>query len=134
MAHTTSLAWPNMLDPATNQVAVLEDNVSIVNRTRLLLLTEPTSLYYSPDFGIGLIRHLWHYNNENQKAIMQNRIVEGLRVNEPYVIPDETQFSDGLLFTGSQNQQIEQDYNQLKFTMAVKTVYDDTVTVSLNNE
>lgn len=61
---TNSLSFPNMFDVARNKVGVISDNESIVNRSRLLILTEPTELYHNPDFGVGLKRHLWHYNTE----------------------------------------------------------------------
>lgn len=133
MAETTSLAWPNMFDVARNRVSVYEDNTALVSRTRLLILSEPTSLYNSPEFGVGLARHLWQYNNENQKAIIKDRIVQNLRINEPYVIPDETQFADGLLFTGEVNNFSAQEYNQLKMTVALKTTYNTEVSITLND-
>ena len=135
MAETTSLQWPNMFDIARNQVAVMEDNTSVVSRTRLLILSEPTSLYNDPDFGVGLIRHLWHYNNANEKAIIKDRIVKQLRLNEPYVIPDETQFADGLLFTGGSEPDFSaQEYNRLKMTVGLKTTYNELLEVNLDNE
>lgn len=133
MPRTTSLQWPNMFDIARNQVAVMEDNTSLVSRTRLLILSEPTSMYNDPDFGVGLVRHLWQYNNENQKAIIRDRIVQQLRLNEPCVLPDETQFADGLLFTGDQDQFSAQEYNRLKMTVSLTTNYQDTVEVNLND-
>lgn len=133
MSRTTSLQWPNMFDIARNQVAVMEDNTSLVSRTRLLILSEPTSMYNDPDFGVGLVRHLWQYNNENQKAIIRDRIVQQLRLNEPCVLPDETQFADGLLFTGDQDQFSAQEYNRLKMTVSLTTNYQDTVEVNLND-
>lgn len=133
MAETTSLAWPNMFDVARNRVSVYEDNTALVSRTRLLILSEPTSLYNSPEFGVGLARHLWQYNNENQKAIIKDRIVQNLRINEPYVIPDETQFANGLLFTGEVNNFSAQEYNQLKMTVALKTTYNTEISITLND-
>lgn len=133
MPKTTSLQWPNMFDIARNQVAVMEDNTSLVSRTRLLILSEPTSMYNDPDFGVGLVRHLWQYNTENQKAIIRDRIVQQLRLNEPCVLPDETQFADGLLFTGDQDQFSAQEYNRLKMTVSLTTNYQDTVEVNLND-
>lgn len=133
MAETTSLAWPNMFDVARNRVSVYEDNTALVSRTRLLILSEPTSLYNSPEFGVGLARHLWQYNNENQKAIIKDRIVQNLRINEPYVLPDETQFADGLLFTGGGNNFSAQEYNQLKMTVALKTTYNTQISITLND-
>lgn len=135
MAETTSLQWPNMFDIARNQVAVMEDNTSVVSRTRLLILSEPTSLYNDPDFGVGLIRHLWHYNNANEKAIIKDRIVKQLRINEPYVIPDQTQFADGLLFTGGSEPDFSaQEYNRLKMTVGLKTTYNEMLEVNIDNE
>ena len=92
MAYTNSWAWPNIFNVSQNQVNVVEDNKSIVSRTRLLILSEPTSLFNSPDFGVGLKRHLWQYNTENQKAIIKDRIVAQLKLNEPSVFPEKTQY------------------------------------------
>ena len=137
MANTTSWQWSNgkIFDIARNQVAVMEDNVSVVSRTRLLILSEPTSMYNDPDFGVGLERHLWHYNTDNEKAIIKDRIKDQLRLNEPYSIPDQTQFADGLLFTGGTEPDFSaQEYNRLKMTVAVKTTYNETAEVVINNE
>lgn len=135
MASTTSLSFPTMFDVARNTVSVVEDTKSVVNRTRLLILTEPTELYMNPDFGVGLRRHIWQYNVDNQKAIIKDRIIEQLRKHEPCVKPDETQIADGLLFTGSHdNNDVIQDYNRLKMTVAMITVFGDNAEVTLNNE
>lgn len=135
MANTTSLAFPNMFDVARNRLAVLEDSPSVVNRTRLLILSEPTELYNEPNFGVGLKRHLWQYNTDNQKAIIEDRIVEQVRLHEPYCIPEETQFADGLVFTGSNDSVSSmQDHNRLKMTVALKTTYNDTANIDFNNE
>ena len=137
MANTTSWQWSNgkIFDIARNQVATMEDNTSIVSRTRLLILSEPTSMYNDLDFGVGLARHLWHYNTDNEKAIIKDRIKEQLRINEPYSIPDQTQFADGLLFTGGTEPDFSaQEYNRLKMTVAVKTTYNETAEVVINNE
>ena len=130
MAYTNSWAWPNIFNVSQNQVNVVEDNKSIVSRTRLLILSEPTSLFNSPDFGVGLKRHLWQYNTENQKAIIKDRIVAQLKLNEPSVFPEKTQYANGLLFTGSPSDDINQDYNQLKMTVAVVTNYNETLEVT----
>lgn len=131
---TSSLAWPTMFDVARNRVAVLEDNTSIVNRTKLLLLTDPTEVYNEPNQGVGLKQYLWQYNTDNTKAMVQDRIKAQLDLYEPYVVPENTQFSDGLLFTGSNNTiDITQNYNQLKMTMAVQTIYGDTANIDFNN-
>ena len=68
MAETTSLAFPNMFNITANRVSVIENTNSVSNRTRLLILTEPTELYNNPDFGVGLKRHLWQYNTESEKT------------------------------------------------------------------
>ena len=133
MAYTNSWAWPNIFNVSQNQVNVVEDNKSIVSRTRLLILSEPTSLFNSPDFGVGLKRHLWQYNTENQKAIIKDRIVAQLKLNEPSVFPEKTQYANGLLFTGSPSDDINQDYNQLKMTVAVVTNYNETVEVTVED-
>ena len=65
--YTNSLAWPSMFDVARNKVSVIEDNQSVVNRSKLLILTDPTELYMNPNFGVGLKKYLWQYNTANQK-------------------------------------------------------------------
>lgn len=131
---TSSLAWPTMFDVARNRVAVLEDNTSIVNRTKLLMLTDPTEVYNGPNQGVGLKKYLWQYNTDNTKALIQDNIINQLSLHEPYVTAEETQFSDGLLFTGSQTDfDIAQNYNQLKMTVAVQTIYGDTANIDFNN-
>lgn len=131
MAETTSLAWPKMFDISGNRVAVMEDGPSVVNRTKLLILTEPTELYNNLNQGVGLKQYLYQYNTDNTKAIIKDRIVEQLRLHEPCVVPDETSFADGLIFTGS-NEDIKQQYSSLKMTVAVETTFGDTLNVSLN--
>ena len=134
MAYTTSLAFPNMLDVSSNTVNVAEDAASVVNRVRLLMLTESTELYKEPDQGVGLRKHLWQYNTENQKAIIKDKIVEQLRLYEPCVISDNTQFADGLLFTGSNDiTSIEQEYNKLKMTVSLDLSFGDTAEIYLND-
>lgn len=135
MPETTSLAFPNMFNIAANQVSVLEDTSSVANRTRLLILTEPTELYNNPDFGVGLKRHLWKYNNDNERGLVKDRITEQLRLHEPCVYPDKTQYSDGLLFSGdaSQNNPLT-EHNTMALTVALQTVFKEDVKVTLNPE
>lgn len=134
MARTNSLGFPNLIDVTRNCVNVIEDNVSIVNRSRLLILTEPTELYNDPTFGVGLKRHLWQYNTDNQKAMIRDRIAEQLSEHEPCVDAAKTAFADGLLFTGSNDELSQmQDNNRLKMTIGLSTVYGDSVEVSLNS-
>lgn len=131
---TNSLAFPAMFDIARNSVAVIEDNVSIVNRSRLVLLSEPTELYNEPQFGAGLKRFLWQYMTENSKAMIRDRIVEQLRLYEPSCDADKTSFSDRLLFTGDAESSAVVDYSSLKLTVGLKTIYGDNVEVALNDK
>lgn len=128
--QTSSLNWPNIFDVSRNRCAVAEDNSSIVSRTKLMILTEPTELYMNPSYGVGLKRHMFKYNTENEKALIKDRIVAQLKLWEPRVDADKTQFSDGLLYTGDINT-IGQDYNTLNMTISLITTYGDTVTVEL---
>ena len=91
---TNSIAFPKMFDVSRNRVAILEDDQSVVNRSRLLILTEPTEIYNEPNQGVGLKRHLWQYNNKNQQAIVRDRIIDQLRLHEPCCVPENTQISD----------------------------------------
>ena len=128
--QTSALNWPNIFDVSRNRCAVAEDNSSIVSRTKLMILTEPTELYMNPSYGVGLKRHMFKYNTENEKALIKDRIVAQLKLWEPRVDADKTQFSDGLLYTGDINT-IGQDYNTLNMTISLMTTYGDTVTVEL---
>lgn len=133
--NTNSFAFPKMLDVTRNRVATYEGNRSIVNRTKLLILTNPTELYNSPTFGVGLKRYLWQYNTSNTKAIIQDRIKEQLREHEPYVDADETSFSDGLVFTGDSTSEFDPaDYNRLKMTVGLSTIYKDELNVAIDLE
>lgn len=132
MANTSSLGFPSMFNVSQNTVSVLEDNVSIVNRTRLLMLTEPTELYNNPSFGLGLKKHLWKYNTPNEKSIIQDSIIKQLRLYEPCVKPDEIQIADGLQFTGNEDATLQQ-YNELNLTVALITTYGDKVEVKIND-
>lgn len=127
-----------MIDVARNCVAVKEDNASIVSRTKLLILTDPTELYNSPTFGVGLKKYLWQYNTKNTKAIIQDKIKDQLEMYEPCVDASETSFADGLLFSGSANEpnSVLADMQQLKMTVGLQTIYNDTldVHVDLENE
>lgn len=134
MAKTTSWAFPNMIDPSRNKVQIVEDDASVVNRVRLLMLSDPTELYNEPQFGLGLKRYLWQYNNANTRAIIQSKIIEQLTLFEPSVEPEATSFADGLLFTGEENIPSSQEFNQLKMTVGLHTIYGDDLTVNLNTD
>lgn len=130
MTMTNSLSFPNMIDPVRNRVATKTDNASVVNRTRLLMLTEPTELYNEPTFGVGLKRYLFQYNNENVKAMIKDKIVEQLRLFEPCCDAQATEFTDGLIFTGDTD---TQDFNVLKMSVGLKTIYGDVETINLSD-
>ena len=132
MARTTSIAFPNMFNVTQNKVAVKEDEASIVNRVRLLILSDPTSLYNSPEFGVGLRKYLWQYNTE---AMIQDNIRDQLRVYEPCVNPDQTIFVDGLLFTKSEVEEITAiQFNKIEMTVGLSTIYGDRLEIKLNSE
>ena len=133
MAETTSLSFPNMFNLTSNQVAVSEDVASVTERTRLLILTEPTELYNNPNFGVGLKRHMWKYNSVNERALIKDRIVEQLRLYEPDVYPDRTQFTDELLSSNNVPGEIE-DPNAIKMTAAMQTTFGKEISLTLNQD
>lgn len=134
MANTTSLAFPNMFNVSQNKVTVFEDSRAVVNRSRLLILTNPTELYNSPNFGVGLHRHMWKYNTENEKSIIVDRIKEQLRLHEPYVDPDKTDYSDGLLFTGGSPSYDATKANELEMTVSLSTTFADNVSIKIGQD
>lgn len=131
MSNTTSLNFPNLFNVSQNKVAVAEDTASIVNRTRLLMLTQPTELYHSPNFGLGLKEHLWKYNSDNEKAIIKDKLIQQLRLHEPCVIPEKTEFIDGLLYSGTDTDNITHDHNSLKMTAVIATKYGDKLDLDI---
>ena len=133
MSNTNSWSFPNMLDVTTNKVNIVEDEASVTNRTRLLILTEPTELYNSPNFGVGLKRYLWQYNTDNVRAMIKDRIKDQLTLHEPCVDADATEFSDDLLQEES-NQFSSQEYNRLKMTIGLKTTFGGIAQLPLDDE
>lgn len=134
MAETTSLSFPNMFNITGNRVSVDEDLKSVTTRTRLLILSEPTELYNEPNFGVGLKRHLWKYNTENEKALVKDKIVSQLKEYEPSVIADRTQFTDGLLFSGSAGMNSATQANELNLTVALLTTFGKEISLELNSD
>lgn len=132
MAMTNSIAFPNMFDVARNKVAILEDEASVVNRTKLLFLTEPTELYNNLNQGVGLRQHLWKYNNDNVVAMIKDKIIEQLRLHEPCVLPDQTQFSDSLISEEPEPVEHFNDANRLKMTVGLQTTFGNIAEVSIN--
>lgn len=132
MSKTNSIKFPNLIDVASNRVGLYTDNESVVNRTRLLFLSDPTSLYNNPNFGLGLRRYQFQYNNKNIVAIIQDQMVEQLKLNEPCVDPEKTTFAPGLLFSEDSPSNLVADFNTLKMTVGLKTIYNDELEVELN--
>lgn len=132
MAMTNSIAFPNMFDVARNKVAILEDEASVVNRTKLLFLTEPTELYNNLNQGVGLRQHLWKYNNDNVVAMIKDKMIEQLRLHEPCVLPDQTQFSDSLISEKPEPVEHFNDANRLKMTVGLQTTFGNIAEVSIN--
>ena len=128
---TNSISFPNMFDVSRNTVAVLKGNESIANRCKLLILTEENEMYNSPQFGVGLKRHLWKYNTDNEKAIIRDRVVEKLRIYEPCCIPDKTEWMNGLVYTETESSQA--DANQLKMTLLIYTIYGDELQIDMTD-
>lgn len=133
MANTNSWSFPNIFDVTTSKVNIIEDEASVVNRTRLLILTEPTELYMAPTFGVGLKRYLWQYNTENVRAMIRDRIKDQLRINEPCVEADSTQFSNDLL-NEEVNKFNAQEHNRLKMTIGLKTTFGGVAQLALDDE
>lgn len=123
-----------MFNVANGTVNVLEDGDSVVNRTKLLLLTEPTELYNSPEFGSGLKRHLWKYNTENEYGIIQDRIRIQLQKSEPFVDASATEFRRGLITTEDYARQPSAvELNHLKMTIGLKTTFGPEVPIDLSD-
>lgn len=134
MPETTSLSFPNMFNLTSNQVAVDQDLKAVTTRCRLLILTEPSELYNNLDFGVGLRRHLWKYNTENERALIKDRIVAQLRLHEPDVLPEQTQFTDGLLFSGDTNGlSSATEANEVNMTVALQTTFGKSISLDLNS-
>lgn len=132
MSKTNSIKFPNLIDVASNRVGLYTDNESIINRTRLLFLSDPTSLYNNPDFGLGFRRYQFQYNNPNLVAIIQDNMVDQLKLNEPCVDADQTSFAPGLIFSEDDPNSYVADFNTLKMTVGLKTIYNEELEVELH--
>jgi len=53
-------------------------------------------------------------------------------LHEPCVDADKTTVTDGLLFTGSGDNTSAQEYNKMKLTVTVFTIFGDTLEVNLD--
>lgn len=129
MTYTSSLSWPNLFDVSRSKVNVIENSQSVINRTKLLLLSSPKEMYNELDFGVGLKNYLFHYNNKSTRTLIESKIKEQLDLNEPSVDSEKTIFNDGLLSEDVSGQ----DYNKLKMTISLYTIYGDQAQVNIND-
>lgn len=136
MANTTSWAWPNIFNISQNRVATYEDNRSITSRGRLLILTEPYELYNEPNQGVGLKRYMFQPNRENVKAEICDRCKIQFGLHDPSVDAPNIAWADGLKFTGSDDNitTLNSKAHELNMTIALKTVYGDTINLNLNSD
>lgn len=130
--NTVSVGFPNLFDVSRNRVATMKDSASVANRVKLLLLTEPTELYMNTNFGVGLKRFMFQYNNENVIAQIKDRLVEQLRMWEPCVEADKTTVVRGLAYSGQGPLEQTSEQDQLNLTITVYTIYGEKLDITLN--
>lgn len=126
----SSWSWPNMFDVSRSKINLYQDTRSIVNRVKLLLLTEPTELYMCPNFGVGLKKYIFRYNTENVPAMIRDDLIEQLRLWEPAVIPEETKVEPGTSETRNEWNDPElyiEKLNTLSLTITLTTVGQEQV-------
>jgi hypothetical protein len=116
-----------MFDGARNRVAVLEDDASVTNRTRLLLLSCPGQLYNAIDFGVGLPRYQLQYNTPITHALLEQRIKDQLSKYEPMVYPEMTVLAKRPANKyGDVNREVEEiSPNKLEATVAIVTRFSE---------
>lgn len=123
-----------MFDVAQNKIGLYNDIQSITNRVKLLLLTEPTELYLSPNFGVGLKKYMFSYNNDNTIALIRDKLVEQLKMWEPAVIADKTEVTRGLNYSkGYDSTDVELRANKLELTVTLTTSYMQVASFSLTD-
>lgn len=132
--NTVSIGFPNLFDVSRNRVATLKDNMSVVNRVKLLLLTDPTELYMNPNFGVGLKRYLFQYNNDNVVAQIKDRLIEQLRLWEPCVDADKTTVVRGLAYSGDTTFDSAAAQDDLNLTVTVYTIYGEKLDITINGD
>ena len=117
----TTFSFPNLFDVSRSKVNIYTNTRAIVNRVKLLMLTEPTELHMVPNFGLGLRKYMFTYNNDNTIALIRDKLIEQLRLWEPSVIPEETKVERGLQYTGGDVEETAVDINHLKLTVTLTT-------------
>lgn len=130
----TSFAFPNLFDVARSKVNIFVDTRALTSRVRLLLLTEPTELYMVPNFGVGLKKYLFTYNNDNTVALIRDKLIEQLRIWEPGVIPEETKVERGLKYSEVDNaDENALETNHLKLTITLTAADMQTVSFGITS-
>lgn len=131
----SSFAWPNMFDVARSKVNLYTDTKSITNRVKLLLLTDPTEMHMNPNFGVGLRRYIYTYNNDNVIALIRDKLIDQLQLWEPGVIAEETTVSRGISNESADYSAFSTDVadlNKLELTITLKTAYAGVISFSIN--
>ena len=122
-----------MFDVARNKVGLYNDVKSITSRVKLLMLTEPTEMFRCPNFGVGLRKYMFSYNNDNTIALIRDKLVEQLRLWEPAVIPEETKVTRGLTY--SRDTTVTEDsnaLNKLELTVTLTTTYLQVISFGID--
>lgn len=131
----TSIAWPNIFDVSRSKVSLYSNEKSLTNRIKLLLLTEPTELYMEPNFGVGLRKHMFKYNNDNVIAIIQDDLIEQLRLWEPGVIAEDTKVERGPKYSWDPTnpEAVSKRMNVLDLKITVHTIYEQYLELNITN-
>lgn len=117
-----------MFDVSKGQALLFSDAKSICNRIKLLLLTDPTEMHMNPNFGVGLRKYMFNYNNENTIARIKDNLVEQLRLWEPAVDPDKTVVKRSTSSGGSAELDTSVgELNKLKLTISVTAINSDVI-------
>lgn len=132
----TSFSWPNMFDVSRSKVALYSNSQSLTNRIKLLLLSEPTELFMEPNFGVGLRKHMFKYNNDNVIALIQDELIEQLRLWEPGVIPEQTTVERGAAYSWDPYnlESVADRMNVLDLKITVHTIYNEELSFHISND
>ncbi len=128
MPNTSSLTFPKMFDVIQNRVSVSYDGEAVTNRTKLLLLTSPTEMYNSPEFGVGLFGNMFQYITDNNKAILKDKIVSKVEQFEPTCVPGMTDVTFGKQETDS----VHPSQDTLHPVVKIGTIFGDILEVDDN--
>lgn len=131
----TSWAWPNIFDVARSKVTLYSDTKSITNRVKLLMLSDPTELYMTPNFGVGLKRFQFQYKNENSIAMIKDALIAQLKLWEPSVIPEDTTVTQGLNYSQVNDGSVAtENPNTLNLTVTLRTKYGQTLSFNVTDK